>query len=112
MINVFDNTAPVVADFSPISEINRIGTYGFSIFGEKNEEKLFFPLDNIRQKRYYFAINRKQLEEDGEINSKINEYLNASEQEEIDISYGIYPTNYEENYVYYKVYTNSIQEYK
>ena len=112
MINVFDNTAPVVADFSPISEINRIGTYGFSVFGEKNEEKLFFPLDNIRQKRYYFAINEKQLEEDVEINNKIDRYLNSSEEQEIDISYGIYPTKYDVNHVYYKVYTNAIQEHK
>ena len=73
---------------------------------------MFFPLDNVRQKRYYFAINKKQLEVDGDINSKIDEYLNQSEEEEIDTSYGIYPTNYEENFVYCKAYTNSIQEYK
>ncbi len=112
MINVFENSKPVVADYSPISDINRIVTYGFSRFGEKNEENLFFPLDNIRQKRYYFAINKKQLEVDGDINNKIDEYLNQPEQEEIDISYGIYPTNYEENFVYCKVYTNAIQDYK
>ena len=84
---------------------------GKSLF-EKDQENLFFPLDNVRQKRYYFAINKKQLEVDGDINSKIDEYLNQSEEEEIDTSYGIYPTNYEENFVYCKAYTNSIQEYK
>ena len=112
MINVFDNSDPVASDFSPVSEINRISTYGISKFGEKEEENLFFPLDNVRQKRYYFAINKKQLEADGDINNKIDEYLEHPSEQEIDISYGIYPTNYEENFVYYKAYTNSIQEYK
>jgi hypothetical protein len=112
MVNVFENSKPIMADLSSISEVNRICTYGFSKFGEKDQENLFFPLDNIRQKRYYFAINKKQLEVDGDINNKIDEYLNQSEKEEIDTSYGIYPTNYKENFVYCKAYTNSIQEYK
>ena len=112
MVNVFENSKPIMSDLSPITDINRICTYGFSKFGEKDQENLFFPLDNIRQKRYYFAINKKQLEVDGDINNKIDEYLNQSEEEEIDTSYGIYPTNYEENFVYCKAYTNSIQEYK
>ena len=112
MVNVFENSKPIMSDLSPITDINRISTYGFSKFGEKDQENLFFPLDNIRQKRYYFAINKKQLEVDGDINNKIDEYLDQSEEEEIDTSYGIYPTNYEENFVYCKAYTNSIQEYK
>jgi hypothetical protein len=112
MVNVFDNTVPVVSDFSPIAEINRISTYGFSKFDEKEQDSLFFPLDNIRQMSYYFAINREQLENDGTVNEKINEYLEASEIKEIDVSYGIYPTNYEQNFVYCKAYTNQIQEYK
>lgn len=112
MVNVFDNSDPIMADFSPISGINRISTYGFSKFGEKDEENLFFPLDNVRQKRYYFAINKKQLEVDGDINNKIDEYLNRTQEKEIDISYGIYPTNYKENFVYSRVYTNTIQEHK
>lgn len=111
MINVFENTDPIMSDFSPISDVNRICTYGFSIFGEENKENLFFPLDNIRQKRYYFAINKEQLEQDGELNNKINEFLDDSQQDDVDISYGIYSTNYEQNFVYYKVYTNAIQEY-
>ncbi len=110
MLNVFDNTKPVVSDVSKLSEINRISTYGISKFDEKNEENLFFPLDSVRQKRYYFAINKKQLEVDGAINNKIDEYLNQPSHKEIDVSYGIYPTNYEENFVYYRVYTNKVQE--
>ena len=80
MVNVFENSEPVMSDLSPITDINRICTYGFSKFGEKDQENLFFPLDNVRQKRYYFAINKKQLEVDGDINSKIDEYLNQSEE--------------------------------
>ena len=112
MINVFDNSTPIISDFSPVSEINRIATYGVCPFEEKNKENLFFPLDNVRQMRYYFAINQKQLEEDTELNYKINEFLDDSQEEEIDTSYGIYSTNYEQNFVYYKLYTNAIQEYK
>jgi hypothetical protein len=111
MVNVFDHSEPVISDFSNMPENYRISTYGISDLEEK-EEKLFFPLDNIRQVRYYIAINRKQLEEDGSLNKKIKEFLDNSREEGIDVSYGVYATNYDKNLVYCRAYTNIIQESK
>lgn len=112
MINVFDHTEPVISDISETPEIYRVSTYGISDLEEKDQEKLFFPLDNIRQVRYYIAINRKQLEEDKTLNKKINQFLEKSRESGIDVFYGVYATNYNQNYVYCKAYTNQIQENK
>ena len=111
MINVFDHSEPVLSDFSDLPENYRISTYGICDL-EKKEEKLFFPLDNIRQIRYYIAINQKQLEEDATLNKKIKEFLEESRQDGVDVSYGVYATNYDKNIVYCKAYTNIIQESK
>ena len=111
MINVFDHSEPVLSDFSELPENYRISTYGITDLEEK-EEKLFFPLDGIRQMRYYIAINRQQLENDGTLNKKIKEFLENSRQENIDVSYGVYATNYDKNFVYCKAYTNITQESK
>lgn len=111
MTNVFDHSEPVVSDISVIPENYRISTYGISSLDKKDQEKLFFPLDNIRQMRYYFGINRKQLEEDKSLNKQINKFLESSRESGIDVSYGVYATNYEQNIVYCKAYTNHIQEY-
>ena len=112
MMNVFDHQKPVISDIAPIPDIYKISTLGFWEFDEKNEEKLFFPLDTPRMMRYYIAINQEQLETDGTLNKKINDFLEKTKEREIDISYGVYSTKYDKNFVYCKAYTNIIQEIK
>ena len=112
MINVFDNTEPVISDIAEIPDHYRISTYGICDLEEKDQEKLFFPLDNVRQVRYYIAINKKQLKEDKTLNKKINEFLEFTRDDGIDVSYGVYATNYDQNFVYCKAYTNQVQESK
>jgi len=111
MVNVFEHSEPVVADLPEIPEVYRISTYGISSLEEKDQEKLFFPLDNPRHLRYYIAINRKQLEEDASLNTKIKKFLELAREDNIDVSYGVYATNYEKSFVYCKAYTNQTQEY-
>ena len=112
MINVFDHSEPVISDISTTPENYRISTYGISSLEEEDQEKLFFPLDNIRQVRYYIAINKKQLEEDATLNKKIKQFLESTRETGIDVFYGVYATNYDQNFVYCKAYTNQVQESK
>ena len=107
MINVYNHIEPVVDTFFDPMDVCRISTIGF--YNEKtNENKLFFPLDNIREMRYYYAINKKKLETDGEIMKKVREQT----RDKIKTCYGIYATNYEQDYVYTVAYASTIQQQK
>jgi len=96
MINVYNNNEPVVKNHSEFRETTRISTIGISNL--ENAKKLFFSLDNIREMRYYYAINKKKLETDGTLMRKITE--NVKDEADIDVSYGIYATDYADDYVY------------
>jgi len=96
MINVYNNIEPVVNNFSDFKEQTKISTIGISNL--ENEKKLFFSLDSVREMRYYYAINGKRLETDGTLMRKITE--NVKNEANIDVSYGIYATDYPDDYVY------------
>ena len=57
--------------------------------------------------RYYYAINRKKLETDGTLMRKITE--NVKNDKDIDVSYGVYATDYADDYVYCVANTSMIQ---
>ena len=105
MINIYDNNEPIVGTISDFKEHTRISTIGISNL--ENEKKLFFSLDNIKEIRYYYAINREKLETDGTLMRKITE--NVKQESEYDVSYGIYSTNYADDYVYCIANTSMIQ---
>ena len=96
MINVYNNIEPVIDNFSDFKGQTRISTIGISNL--ENEKKLFFSLDGIREMRYYYAINRDKLETDGTLMRKITE--NVKNEADIDVSYGVYATDYADDYVY------------
>ena len=74
MMNVFRFSKPIINTFCTEIDSCRIATIG--IFNqEKNEEKLFFPLENVRDLMYYYGIPRKKLEEDGQLFRKITEQI-------------------------------------
>ena len=105
MINVYNNNKPVIENSAEPREHTRISTIGISNL--ENERNMFFPLDNIKEIKYYYAINRERLETDGTLMRKITE--NVKIEEDVDVSYGVYATDYEEDYVYYIANTSIIQ---
>ena len=109
MLNYFKNTEAVVKSVSDPLEMNRVATIGLYDM-EKEEEKYFFNIENIREKNFYFAFNEETLK--GEVNllNKISEKMKKAGQSEFtDISYNIAATTYEENFAYIEAYTNFIQ---
>ena len=96
MINIYTNIEPVVDNFAQPEEIARISTIGISNL--ENEKKLFFLLDNIKEMKYYYAISRDRLETDGSLMKKITE--NIKMENDLKISYGIFSTDYPDDYVY------------
>ena len=107
MINVYDHIDSVVDTFSKSLIGRRISTIGF-YDTKNNENKLFYSLDNTAEMRYYYAINKEKLETDGDILKKIREQVKS----EIETSYGIFSTNYEQDYVYIIANTSEIQRQK
>jgi hypothetical protein len=109
MINYFDNSKPVSGTFSAAVPSARISTFGFVNF-ETGEEKMFFPLDNIRELRYYYGISRKRLETESQLFRKIVNQVKAKRTESTKVSYGIFATDYEHDYVYIVAHSSKIQE--
>ena len=71
-----------------------------------------FDLDFPRYKRYFYCINQEKLDNDGgllnTISSQMKEQISS---EEVDVSFGVYASNYENNYVYSIWYSNKIQDW-
>ena len=105
MINVYNNNKSVVDNFTTPEEIARISTIGISNL--ENEKKLFFLLDNIKEMKYYYAISRNKLETDGSLMKKITE--NIKMENDLKVSYGIFATDYPDDYVYCIVNSSFIQ---
>ena len=108
MVNVLSHGDSVMDNISPPHDVSRIVSYGLVDF-ESGEEKMFFNLDKVREKVYYYAINEKKLREQGGIHKKVIAQVKAN-AENTKTTYGIYPTQYDEDYVYCVAYSSNIQE--
>ena len=99
MINVYNHQDAVHSTPFGTSETTRISTLGILNI-EKGEEKLFFLLDNIREKCYYYAINSKILETDGKLLRTLTENINKNVGKDVRAGFQVYSTSYDENYGY------------
>ena len=71
---------------------------------------MFFPLDKVRELRYYYGISRKRLETESQLFRKIVNQVKAKRTEDTKVSYGIFATDYEHDYVYIVAHSSKIQE--
>tara|TARA_B100000287_G_C20547636_1_gene747176 strand:- start:209 stop:1057 length:849 start_codon:yes stop_codon:yes gene_type:complete len=101
MTNVFKNTQPLIHTFSSAHDAARLSTFGIAN-ADDSTEKMFFPFEMPREKMYYYAINKEFLESEKGLHRKIVSQLKDRQEEEglMEVSYGIYPTDYPDNYVY------------
>lgn len=107
MINIYNNTDPVFEDMSEPEVQNRITSLGIFDVGS-SEERLFFPLDNIKEKVYYVAATEKSLEDNNFFRQLRAKFKNNS-GDDIRVSYIIHKTNYDEDYVYILARSDEIQ---
>jgi len=109
MINVFRNSEPVMGKIEDPQEASRIATFGISDI-EGNEEKSFFSLDRTKERCYIYSINEERLKTDGDLRKKIVSHVKEqSETEDLKVSFGVFPTNYQQDYCYILNYTSIIQ---
>lgn len=107
MVNVFDNTSPVMSNFSDLKETSRISSIGM-VDLENGEEKMFFSIDNVTEKRYYFGVNSENLNKDAELLNKIKKHIKAN-KDNVVTSFAIYPTSYSHDLAYVVSYSSQIQ---
>ncbi len=112
MTNIFNHSEPVVGTLSDPKDICRISTFGI-LNPETGDESPFFSLDNVKEKRYYYAIPEEELKTDKTLMSKIMSQVKDSPQEkDVKVSYGVFPTQYADKYAYFIASTSEIQNEK
>mgnify|MGYP003677290429 FL=1 len=109
MLNVFENTEPLLTSLSEPRETNRIATLGVVAF--KNlDEKTFYDLQKPRLKKYFFGISEATLNEEKDLLQKIRVYIKSKSEEKCTACFAVYSTNYEQDYAYVVQYASLIQE--
>jgi hypothetical protein len=109
MLNVFENTEPLLSTFTDVKKTNQIATLG--VVSYKNlDEKIFYDLQKPRLKKYFFGISEKTLNEEKDLLQKIRSYVKDKSEERCSTCFAIYSTNYEQDYVYVAQYASFIQE--
>lgn len=104
LINALDNMEPVFGRSGELAETTRISTIGAVSFAS-GEEKVFFLLDGIEEKVYYYAINNERLQTDGSLLKKIAEQVRQAGA----TSYNIFSTDYDDDYCYCLLNTSLVQ---
>jgi len=111
MVNVFDHTESVINTFSDPAPTAKISTFGV-IDIDSDKEQNFYDIEMPREKRYYYAIKKNILNEKNELFSKIKKQIkNISKKDDrMRVSYGIFSTEYENNFAYSITSATLIQE--
>jgi hypothetical protein len=104
-LNVFADTEAIFGGNHEPKEISRIRTFAFREI-EKEQKKLFFPLDNITETCYIYSINETELNRNTNLISEIKGTMNK----DIISSFSIYPSSHEYSYAYGIYYTHFTQE--
>lgn len=108
MMDIFRNTKPITSTFKRQKESCRITTVGISSL--ESEESLFFPFKQPVEVVYYYGINEEKLKTEENLLRTITNKVKANITEETKVSFGIYPTQYADDYVYLEMFSPKIQE--
>jgi len=108
MLDVFKNTKPITSTFKRPKESCRITTMAIGSLEE--EDKLFFPFKQEVEVVCYYGINEEKLKTEENLFRTITDKVKSKITEERKVSFGIYPTQYENDYIYAEYFSPKIQE--
>ena len=112
MTNIFNHSEPIVGTLSDPKDVCRISTFGI-LNPETGDESPFFSLDNVKEKRYYYAIPEVELKTDKTLMNKImNQVKDSPQEKDVKVSYGVFSTQYSDKYAYFIESTSEIQNEK
>lgn len=107
MIELFKNTKPVMSTFSKIRESCRIRTIGVSSIN--CEDRMFSPFKQEVEVLYYLGINEEKLKTQGSLLRDLTTSVKARIADERKAYFGIYSTQYENDYIYVEYFSPKIQ---
>ena len=112
MINIFSHSDPIVGTLSDPKDSCRISTFGI-LNPETGDESPFFSLDNVEEKRYYYAIPEEELRTDKTLMNKImTQVKDVPQERDVKVSYGVFSTGYKDKYAYFINSTSTVQNEK
>ncbi len=94
-LNCFLFNEPILSNIQESLKGARLSTLSFVNLEEKTEVELF-PLDLVRERRYYLGVSKEVLKSDKGFHRKVQEYVNQSNQGG-QTSYNIYQMEGEKN---------------
>lgn len=106
MVNVWNNNEPVYVSSTETLTTTRISSFGI-VDIENDQEKLFFPIDNVNEKCYIYAINKEKLETNGKLFAKLKSKIHNGSEMISNVK--IYSTDYEQDYAYVVASSSEIQ---
>jgi len=110
MLDIFKNTKPITSTFKKPKESCRISTIGISSLSDEGEDRLFFPFRQEVDVVYYYGINEDKLKTEENLFRKITDKVKSKITGERKVSFGIFPTQYEDDYIYTEYFSPKIQE--
>jgi hypothetical protein len=108
MLDVFKNTKAITSTFKRPKESCRISTLGLSSLN--GEDNVFFPFKQEVDVVYYYGINEEKLKTEENLFRTITNKVKSRITEETKVSFGIYPTQYEDDYIYVEYFSPKIQQ--
>jgi len=100
MINYCTNTDSELETYDEPIATARIATFGLGNV-ETGEEEMFFILQNPREKVYHYMINKQKLQSQNDLLKNITDRARSRmEGGKVQVSFGIYSTDYEEDRAY------------
>jgi hypothetical protein len=108
MIDVFKNTKAITSTFKRPRESCRVTTIGLSSLD--GPDVMFFPCNQEVEVVYYYGINEEKLKTEENLFRTITNKVKSRITEETKVSFGIFPTKYEEDYIYVEYFSPKIQQ--
>ena len=108
-INVFNRTKHVYGMVEERENVCRISTIGL-LDVETSEEKMFYDLDLIREKSYFYALRESRLLNESNMVSTLETQIEEKKEKWLTkISYRLYSTEYENDFGYCVQRTSKVQ---
>ena len=109
MINYYDHVSPVMSNRSSLLPISRVATFLVSSLEEDSQVSFLYPMQTWQEEQYYYGIPAADLEEDSQLTRQIKEHAKRSSDPEVNTSFSVYSTTFEDRMVLGVAYSKDIQ---
>lgn len=108
-INVFERSKHVYGILEEKENVCRISTVGL-LDPTNSEESVFYDLDLVREKEYFYALNNARLLSESSLVAEIENSMEQKKENSLTkISYRLYSTEYETEFGYCRFRTSKVQ---